>query len=597
MKNPARRPGTIGIRPTIDGRRNGVREALEEKTTALATAVSHLIETRLRGADGERVRCILPETTIGGVREAVATDRMFRREGVAGVITVSPSWCYPFETMHSDPLVPRAVWGFNGTERPGAVYLAALASAHDQTGYPIFKIYGRDIQDRGDDGIPPEVAEEILRFARAALVVDAVRDTSYLSVGAVSMGIASSKTDDAFLRSYLGMRFESVDMSELCRRIDHGIFDSDEYDRALAWSRSSMPIMDDPNPPEKRRSPEESATDWETSLKMTLVLRDLMAGQPKLAELGYREEAEGHYALAAGFQGQRQWTDFRPTGDMAEAILNSPFDWNGSRPQYIVATENDHLNAISMLFGNLLSGESQLFADVRTYWSNAAIRRISGVDDSTDLKSLEEGFIFLTNSGAAALDGSCAVTRDERHTIVPFWDFSDSDAESCLKETQWGPAKLWTFRGGGFTSAFTTHGDVPMTMFRLNLVAGLGPVLQIAEGFSVDLPEEVLSAAVQRTDPTWPKTFFVPRTDGSGAFRDVYTVMKRWGSNHCVLSCGHRGADLITLASMVRIPVSMHNVPEDRVFRPTYWDHFGESDSQAADFRACDTLGPLYGTY
>ncbi len=595
--NPARRPGLIGIRPTIDGRRQGVREALEDKTLRLARNVANLLEDSIRGANGQPIKCIVPETTIGGIREAVAVDRRFRKDGVAAVVTVTPSWCYPFETMNADPYLPRAIWGFNGTERPGAVYLAALASAHDQTGYPIFKIYGQDIQDQKDNTVPEQIQNELFRFARAAIAVDAMRDTAYLSIGGVSMGISSSKVDDAFLRAYLGMRYEYVDMSELTRRIDLDLYDREEYALALSWTRQYMRLAEDPNPPERRRSSVELRSDWEVSLKMTLIIRDLMAGQPALETLGYREEADGHYSIAAGFQGQRQWTDHRPTGDMAETILNSPFDWNGIRPQYIVATENDHLNAIAMLFGNLLSGESQVFADVRTYWSHSALLRVASLPESETISGLEDGFIFLTNSGSAAMDGSCAVVRGDTHCIVPFWEFTKIDADTCLQNMTWAPAKLWTFRGGGFSASFTTKGSIPLTMFRLNLVKGIGPVLQLAEGYSVELPEHLYTAVVKRTDPTWPKTFFVPRTTESGAFRDVYTVMKRWGSNHCVLCYDHRGDDLITLASMLRIPVSMHNVPEKCVFRPTYWEHFGEADSQAADFGACKALGPLYGKY
>jgi len=597
----ARKPALIGIRPTIDGRRNGVREALEEKTMALASATAKLIETHLRSPDGSPVRCIIADTTIGGVREAVEADRRFGAVGVCGILTVTPSWCYPFETMSQDPHIPKAVWGFNGTERPGAVYLAGLASAHDQTGYPIFKIYGRHIQDRKDNSVPEDVAEDILRFARTAVVVGAMRDAAYLSIGGVSMGIASSKVDDAFLRSYLGMRYEYVDMSELNRRIEHSIYDAEELERARSWAASHFVEMEDPNIEERRRTRAQKVKDLELSLKMALIIRDLMTGNPKLTEIGYREEADGHYALAAGFQGQRQWTDYRPTGDVAEVLLNSPFDWNGIRPQLNLATENDHLNALSMLFGNLLTGCSQIFADVRTYWSRESILRIADTDkDSlTSERAYKEtsGFIYLTNSGAAALDGNCAVTREGQPTMLPFWELKDSDVETVLEHIQWGAAKLTTFRGGGYSSSFTTRGGLPFTMLRLNLVMGLGPVLQIAEGHSIELTDTVFSAIVGRTDPTWPKTFFVPRTTGRGSFRNVYTVMKKWGSNHCVLCFGHRGADFITLASQLRIPVSMHNVTEDRIFRPTYWDHFGDGDSFSADVHACEKLGPLYGRY
>ena len=595
--NYVRRPMTIGIRPTIDGRRNGVREALEEKTMALARNAAVLIEKKLRSPDGSPVRCLLSETTIGGVREAVEADRRFRAADVCGILTVTPSWCYPFETLNQDPLAPKAVWGFNGTERPGAVYLAGLASAHDQIGDPLFKIYGRHIQDKKDNSVPQDVGEDILRFARSAVAVGAMRDAAYLSIGGVSMGIAGSKVDDSFLRAYLAMRYEYVDMSELERRIERNIFDQAEYERALTWAADKLQEMEDPNPVDRRRDAEQKKEDWELSIKMALIIRDLMLGNPKLEETGYREEADGHYALAAGFQGQRQWTDYRPTGDFAEAVLNSPFDWNGIRPPLILATENDHLNALSMLFGNLLTGRSQIFADVRTYWSKESISRIAGIEGDPLPEIKTDGFIYLTNSGAAALDGSCAAEREGRPVMLPFWELTAEDVEKSLEATRWGPAKLTTFRGGGYSSSFTTGGDIPFTMLRLNLIKGIGPVLQIAEGRSIELPEEIFGAAVGRTDPTWPKTFFVPRTTGRGAFRDVYTVMKRWGSNHCVLCYGHYGADLITLASQLRIPVSMHNVPQEEIFRPTYWDHFGEEDSRSADFQACKSLGPRYGRY
>ncbi len=594
--NPARRPAVVGIRPTIDARRNGVREALEGKTLSLARSLAELISATLRAADGSFVRCIVPENTIGGNREAAAVDRRFRKEGVCCTITVTPSWCYPFETMDQDPLVPHAVWGFNGTERPGAVYLAALTSAHDQIGVPIFKIYGRDIQDIGDDSVPDDVAGEILRFVRASAAADAMRDTAYLSIGGVSMGIASSKVDDSFLRAYLGMRYEYVDMSEMQRRMERGILDTKELEKAEAWAMNHFKEMNDPNAEGKRRSEHDKKSDWTDSLKIALIIKDLMAGNEKLADSGFREESDGKYALAAGFQGQRQWTDFHITADVAEAVLNSPFDWNGIRPQYIVATENDHLNAVGMLFTNLLTGTSPIFADVRTYWSPCSIERISGYEPDSS-SPLNNGFIYLTNSGSAALDGSCAAVRGDEHGMVPFWDFTENDAKACLEDAQWGAAKLWTFRGGGFSSAFTTRGGLPFTMLRINIVKGVGPVLQLAEGWSLDLPSELYASAVGRTDPTWPKTFFAPRITGKGPFRDVYAVMKHWNSNHAVLCFGHRGDDLMTLASLLRIPVSMHNVPEERVFRPTFWDHLGNVDSIASDHLACRALGPLYGPY
>ncbi len=580
----------IGIRPVIDGRRNGVREALEEKTMNMARAVKDLLETDLRHHCGLPVEGIIAETTIGGVAEAARCDEYFRLAGVGAVISVTPSWCYPTETMDMDPLIPKAIWGFNGTERPGAVHLAALCSAHDQRGLPIFKIYGRDIQDRTDDSIPADVRVEISRFALAALALANMRGKSYLSMGGVSMGIASSIVDPDFFRAYLGMRCETVDMSEFVRRIEKDIYDAKEYQRALGWVKANCDEMDDPNLPERRRSREQKDADWETSIKMALIARDLMIGNPKLTEIGYREEADGRNAIAAGFQGQRQWTDHFPTGDFMEAMLNSPFDWNGIRQPFILATENDSLNAIGMLFGNLLTGQSQIFADVRSYWSPEAIERVSGkVLDGIG----ENGFLYLTNSGAATLDGSGACTQNDEPVMKAFWELSGEDVESCLASTRWGPAKLSTFRGGGFSSSWISRGGMPFTMLRLNLVKGLGPVLQIIEGYSIDLPDDVFQKVVERTDPTWPKTFFVPELRGT--LPDTYTVMKRWGANHCTLSYGHIGADLITLASMLRIPVGMHNIKQ--IFRPSGWDSFGTTNLEDADFRACKSYGPLYGRY
>lgn len=580
----------IGIRPVIDGRRNGVREALEEKTRRMAETVKTLIENSLNHSCGLPVEAIIAETTIGGAAEAARCDEQFRLAGVGAVISVTPSWCYPTETIDMDPLTPKAIWGFNGTERPGSVYLAAACAAHDQHGLPAFKIYGRDIQDRTDDSIPEAVAEDILRFTRAALAVATMRGKSYLSMGSVSMGIASSIVDSDFLHAYLGMRSETVDMSEYIRRFEQEIYDVQEYQHALTWTQNNCKEMEDPNPPEIQRSLSQKSADWETSIKMALIARDLMVGNPHLAEIGYREESEGHNAIAAGFQGQRQWTDHYPTGDFMEAILNSPFDWNGIRQPYILATENDSLNALGMLFGHLLNGCSQIFADVRSYWSPQAIERVTG-QQLCDIG--KDGFLYLTNSGAAALDGSGACSDQGKPVMKPFWQILPQEASACLNATHWGPAKLSTFRGGGYSSAWVSRGGMPITMLRLNLVKGLGPVMQVVEGHSIDLPKVVAEKIVGRTAPTWPRTFFAPEL--RGMLPDGYTVMKRWGANHCVLSYGHIGADLITLASMLRIPVGMHNIPQ--VFRPSSWDHFGTNNLETADYRACKTYGPLYGHY
>ncbi len=584
----------IGIRPVIDGRRNGVRESLEEPIMAMAESCAALISENLRHACGLPVECVIADTTIGGVAEAARCAEKFQREGVGAVIDVTRCWCYGTEVMDMNPSIPRAIWGFNGTKKPGAVYLAGAAAAADQKGLPTFKIYGRDVQDETDFSIPGDVKENILRFARCALAVATMKGKSYLSMGSVSMGIGGSIVDDHFFQCYLGMRNEYVDMTEFVRRIEGRIYDEDEFERALAWVKENCPEMDDPNPPAIRESREEKDKNWETVVKMALIARDLMRGNPALARAGWGEEAEGHNAIAAGFQGQRPWTDHLPNGDFMEAILNSSFDWNGIREPYCIATENDSLNAVVMLFGHLLTGTAQVFADVRTYWSREAIERVSGESIPGEGSG---GFIYLTNSGAATLDGTGECRHEGKPAFKHFLDITGDEASACLRATAWGEAKLVTFRGGGFSSAFRSRGSMPLTMTRLNLVKGLGPVLQVAEGTSIDLPEKIYDEIVSRTDPTWPRTFFVPRLTGEGAFTDIYGVMKRWGANHCALSYGHIGADLVTLASMLRIPVAMHNVPAENIFRPGTWDAFGTACLEGADFRACENFGPLYGKY
>jgi L-fucose isomerase len=585
---------TIGIRPTIDGRRQGVRESLEGQTMAQAQAVARLLSERLRHANGQPVECVVADTCIGGVAEAAQVAEQFARAGVGVSITVTPCWCYGSETMDMDPLIPKAVWGFNGTERPGAVYLAAVLAAHTQKGLPAFGIYGRDVQDAGDTTIPADVQEKLLQFAKAGLAVATMRGKSYLSMGGVSMGIAGSIVDHSLFEAYLGMRVESVDMSEFVRRFEEGIYDPEEYARALAWTRANCREGRDHNPAAVQRSRAQKDRDWETVVKMAIIARDLMVGNPRLAELGFGEEALGHNAIAAGFQGQRQWTDHFPNGDFLEAILNSSFDWNGIREPFIVATENDALNGIPMLFGHLLTNTAQIFADVRTYWSPAAVKRVAGYQ----LTGMAEGgVIHLINSGAATLDATGEMTEDGKPVMKPFWEIMPDEVTKCLQATQWYPANVGYFRGGGFSSGFLTRGGMPLTMSRVNLVKGLGPVLQIAEGYSVDLPPEVHQVLNERTDPTWPTHWFVPILTGRGPFRDVYSVMNAWGANHGALSFGHIGAQLITLAAMLRIPVFMHNVPEERIFRPSAWNAFGTQDLEGADFRACANFGPLYGRY
>jgi L-fucose isomerase len=584
----------IGIRPTIDGRLGGVRESLEDQTMSLARAVADFLSANLNHANGMPVECVIADSTIGGVAEAVQAAEKFVQEGVSVSLTVTPCWCYGSETMDMDPLTPKAVWGFNGTERPGAVYLAAVLSGHNQKGLPAFSIYGRDVQDVGDTSIPPDVQSRLLQFARAGLAVARMRNKTYLSMGGVSMGIAGSIVDQSFFEAYLGMRVETVDMTEFIRRIDNGIFDVQEYESALQWVRRNCKEGADYNPPHSQRTRQLKDEDWATSIKMALIARDLMVGNRRLAEMGYGEEALGRNAIAGGFQGQRQWTDHYPNGDFMEAILNSSFDWNGIRQPYILATENDALNGVCMLFGHLLTGSAQIFADVRTYWSADAIKRVTGYAPTGRAAG---GILHLINSGPAALDGTGQQSIDGRPAIKPFWQITPDEMRRCLDATEWHAGMVEYFRGGGWSTDFVTRGGMPVTMSRLNLIKGLGPALQLAEGYIVELPEEVHAVLDERTNPTWPTTWFVPNVESSGPFRDVYSVMYHWGANHGALSYGHIGSELITLASMLRIPVYMHNVTEHAIFRPSAWTAFGAMDLQGADFRACANFGPLYGQY
>lgn len=581
----------VGIRPTIDGRLGGVRESLETITMDMAKGVAAMISNTLRHPDGSMVECVIADTTIGRVPEAAMCEEKFEREGVGVSLTVTPCWCYGSETMDTNLTRPKAIWGFNGTERPGAVYLAAALAGHNQKGLPAFSIYGRDVQDIGDKTIPDDVKDKILRFVKAGLAVGTMKNKSYLSIGSVSMGIAGSIINTDFFEDFLGMRCENVDMSEISRRVEKGIYDHEEYKVALKWVKENCKAGKDCNPIKDQHTTKEKDKEWEFVVKMTLIVRDLMIGNEKLTQLGFGEESLGHNAIASGFQGQRQWTDFLPNGDFSEAILNSSFDWNGIREAFVVATENDSLNGISMLFGHLLNDSAQVFSDVRTFWSPEAIERVTGWKPTDKAK---EGFIHLINSGSSALDGTGEQGEDGNPVMKPYWDISEEEKQKCLDQTTWSPASYEYFRGGGFSSLFKTKGGMPVTMCRINLVKGVGPVMQIAEGWSVELPEEVHNTLDNRTNSTWPTTWFVPRTNGVGPFKDVYSVMANWGANHGAFSYGHFGADLITLCSMLRIPVNMHNVDEDKIFRPTAWNMLG-MDPEGSDFRACQNFGPLYG--
>jgi L-fucose isomerase len=578
----------VGIRPAIDGRMRGVRESLEEQTMNMAKSAAKLISSNLKYPNGKPVECVISDTCIGGVAESAMCAEKFSKNGVGVSLTVTPCWCYGSETIDMNTDIPKAIWGFNGTERPGAVYLAAALAGHTMKGLPAFGIYGHDVQDSGDQSIPEDVTEKILRFVRAGLAASTMKGKSYLSMGSVSMGIAGSIVREDFFQEYLGMRNEYVDMSEFNRRLNEEIFDKEEFKKALDWTKINCKEGKDTNkaPKSRKRLDEE----WEIVVKMALIARDLMVGNPKLKEAGFGEEALGHNAILSGFQGQRQWTDHMPNGDFLEAILCSSFDWNGIRPPYLVATENDAMNGVPMLFGYLMTNTAQMFSDIRTYWSPEAILRVTGMKPEG---LAANGVIHLINSGASALDFSGRQMNNGESCIKPFWDITGKDAAGCLEATQWPPADSEYFRGGGFSSQFDTKGTMPVTISRVNLVKGLGPVLQLAEGWTVELPEKMNKILTDRTNPTWPTTWFAPRLTGKGPFTDVYSVMANWGANHSASSFGHIGADLITLASMLRIPVCMHNVVDDKVFRPSSWNAFG-MEKEGADYRACETYGPLY---
>ena len=584
----------IGIRPTIDGRRGAldVRGSLEEQTMNMAKSAAKLFEENLKYSNGEPVKVVIADTTIGRVGEAAACADKFRHEGVDITVTVTPCWCYGAETMDMDPQTIKAVWGFNATERPGAVYLASVLATHAQKGLPAFGIYGHEVLDADDTEMPEDVKEKMLRFGRAAVAVATMRNKSWLQIGSVTMGIGGSIIDPDFIESYLGMRVESVDEVEIIRRMTEGIYDHDEFDKAMKWAKENCTIGFDKNPPELQMSEEQKEEQFEFVVKMAVIIQELMNGCDNL-DPKFSEEAIGHNAIAAGFQGQRQWTDFYPNGDFAEAMLNTSFDWNGAREPYILATENDVLNGLGMLFMKLLTGRAQMFADVRTYWSANAVKRVTGYDLEGVAKE-NDGIIHLINSGACCLDAS-GVVKDENGEGVmkEWWNVTEEDQKAIMNATTWNAADNGYFRGGGFSSRFETRATMPATMIRLNLVKGLGPVLQIAEGWTVKLPFEVSDQIWKRTDYTWPCTWFTPRCTGEGAFKTAYDVMNNWGANHGAISYGHIGADLITMCSMLRIPVCMHNVPEEKIFRPAAWNVFG-MDKEAADYRACKTYGPLY---
>jgi len=585
----------IGIRPCIDGRRGplGVRESLEEQTMNMAKTAAALISENLRYSNGEPVKVIIADTTIGRVAEAAACAAKFKKEGVDITLSVTPCWCYGSETMDMDPMTIKGVWGFNATERPGAVYLASVLATHAQKGLPAFGIYGHDVQDADDTTVPEDVKEKILRFARAAVAAATMRGKSYLQIGSICMGIGGSSISPEFIEEYLGMRVESVDEVEIIRRMSENIYDEAEYQKALKWTKEKCREGFDKNPEFVRKSREQKDSDWEFVVKMMVIIKDLMNGNPNLPK-GCEEEMVGHNAIAAGFQGQRQWTDFYPNCDFGEALCNTSFDWNGAREPYILATENDVLNSISMLFMKLLTNRAQMFADVRTFWSDSAVKRVTGYEIEGKAKEAG-GFIHLINSGACCLD-ACGEVKDENGNAVmkPWYEVTEADIDKMLAATEWAPADNGYFRGGGYSSRFLTRAEMPCTMIRINLVKGLGPTIQIAEGYTVNLPDEVSDTLWKRTDYTWPCTWFAPICTGEGPFKSAYDLMNSWGANHGAISYGHIGADLITLCSMLRIPVGLHNVPEEKIFRPACWNAFGTKDLESADYRACAAYGPLY---
>ena len=589
----------IGIRPVIDGRWGGVRESLEAQTMGMAEAAAKLISENLRYPDGTPVQCVISETTIGGGAEAAKCEDQFSKENVVATLSVTPCWCYGSETFDMNPNTIKAVWGFNGTERPGAVYLAAVMAAYAQKGLPAFSIYGKDVQDMGDKTVPQDVAEKILRFARASIAVGWMKNKAYVNLGGISMGIAGSYCDASMFQKYFGIRAEWVDMSDIIRRITLEIYDKDEYEKALAWIKANCKEGYDVNagkdlPEIIRKSKVVPADkDWEFIAKFSIIVRDILYGNKKLDELGWHEEALGKNAVAGGFQGQRNWTDWLPNADFTEAIMASTFDWNGPKAPTPFATENDTLNGVAMMLGTLVSGSAPCFHDVRTYWSPEACERVTGIKPEGKAK---DGFIHLINSGATALDGSgAAKNADGEGCMKPFWEMTDEDVKACLEATDWCRANYEYFRGGGFSSHFRCKAEMPVTMLRVNIVDGIGPVMQIAEGYTADLPDNAHSTIDVRTDRTWPTTWFAPNLTGEGAFKDVYSVMANWGANHGVTVYGHVGADLITLASMLRIPVNMHNVPEEKIFRPHAWAAFGTECAESADYKACEKYGPIYG--
>jgi len=581
----------IGIRAVIDPRRK-VYNRTYGQTQDMASSVADYLSDHVKYPNSLPLKCVVYQKCVSNIVEAQECSDYFKHLNVGAVITVATGWCYPLETMLLDAGIPHAVWGFNGTERPGAVFLAALTAACNLKGLPMFKIYGKEVREKDDKRIPEDVGRKLLSFTRAALAASLMKGKSYLSLGTVSMGISGCISDELFFQQYLGMRISYVDMSEIQRRMNKGIYDPEELSKAIEWFSNNCKEGVDYNDPSLMHTKEQKAEDARDSIKLAIIVKDMMKGNQKLQDMGYEEEAAGYGAVAGGFQGQRAWTDQNANGDFMEAILNSTFDWNGRREPIVIATENDSSNAVSMLFGYLLTHTPQIFCDVRTYWSPETVKRITGEELEGRAKG---GMIHLLNSGAAALEGSGCLTKDGKPVIKPYWEMTEDDIKSCLQSTRWSPAMLDQFLAGGFSSTYSTKGEMPVTITRLNMVYGIGPVLQIAEGYTYEASPNIHMNLLGRTDPTWPSTWFVPNTiPGDAAYNDVYSVMESWGANHCSMSYGHIGSELITLASMLRIPVTMHNVETNNLFRPALWKAYGTKELEAADRYACAALGPLY---
>ncbi len=578
----------IGIRPTIDGRENGVRESLEVQTMTMANTLKSHIENNYCYPDGTPVQVVVAESTIGRYKEATDCEELFEKNNVCASITVTPCWCYGMEVIDLHPTRIKAVWGFNGTERPGAVFLNAVLSAHNQLGLPAFGIYGSEVMDNDRTDIPDDVIPKIDKFIKGALAVGQLKNKSYLQIGGVSMGIAGSLVDFSLFQKYFNMNVVQVDMIEIMRRIDEGIFNPNEFETARAWVSENCTEIPDINKEHLKLTDLEIEEGLDFVTKMTLIIKDMMHGNEWLRNNGYNEEGLGNNSIAGGFQGQRQWTDYLPNGDFSETILNSSFDWNGPKSPTILSTENDALNGITMLFGHLLTNTAQVFCDVRTYWSPEAIKNLGNF---TIDENLEDGMLHLINSGSAALDGTGKMRDENGNPVIkPFYDVTDEDMKNCLQATKWPVANREYFRGGGFSTNYLSEGEIPFTMTRVNLVNG-EPSIQIIEGKSIEISNDLYNAINDRTDPTWPSTFFIPNENTP---LSTYEVMNNWGANHCVLTYGHVGDLFITLASMLRIPVSLHNIEEDRIYRPTMWTHYGTLDKTGSDFRTCEKLGPLY---